>query len=109
MGHGNPKYSSIHALLTKEEPLIFSLLLMQKAMRYDIKEKCNERVTTLSKWINEGYLLFIQMIVNGMAFCTFDHRIPLASVNSVQTQGDVFINKFGYIDVSHFHMMIHKK
>ncbi|XP_060754280.1 verrucotoxin subunit beta-like [Neoarius graeffei] len=43
----------------------------------------------------EGY----EVIVNGLGFCTFNHRFPLDKVTTLDIRGDVFMNTFGIIEV----------
>ncbi|XP_047659633.1 galectin-4-like [Tachysurus fulvidraco] len=40
-----------------------------------------------------------EIIVNGLPFSTFAHRMPVEKVNSIQITVDVFINNFSIIDV----------
>ncbi|KAI5629134.1 hypothetical protein C0J50_8033, partial [Silurus asotus] len=38
-----------------------------------------------------------EVIVNGLKYCTFDHRIPVDKVTTLGIFGDVFMNKFSII------------
>ncbi|XP_047677998.1 uncharacterized protein LOC113650748 isoform X2 [Tachysurus fulvidraco] len=42
----------------------------------------------------EGYEVF----VNGLQYCMFKHRVPLAVISSLGVRGDVFVNFIGVID-----------
>ncbi|KAF5909282.1 verrucotoxin subunit beta-like, partial [Clarias magur] len=39
-----------------------------------------------------------EVIVNGLGYATFNHRIPVEKVNSIQIRDDVFINNFGIFE-----------
>ncbi|KAI5089920.1 verrucotoxin subunit beta-like, partial [Silurus meridionalis] len=39
------------------------------------------------------------VIVNGLKYCTFNHRIPVDKVTTLGIVGDVFMNKFSIIEV----------
>ncbi|XP_053085716.1 cytolytic toxin-alpha [Pangasianodon hypophthalmus] len=45
-----------------------------------------------------------EVIVNGLGFCTFNHRIAVEKVNSILISEDVFMNNFGIIEVDDVNM-----
>ncbi|KAF7689440.1 verrucotoxin subunit beta-like [Silurus meridionalis] len=40
-----------------------------------------------------------EVIVNGLKYCTFDHRLPVDKVTTLGIDGDVFMNNFSIIEV----------
>ncbi|MCJ8748057.1 hypothetical protein PDJAM_G00160570 [Pangasius djambal] len=50
----------------------------------------------------EGY----EVIVNGLLYCTFAHRIPVDKVTTVDIRGDVFMNKFSIIEVDDINLNV---
>lgn len=84
----------------------FDIIMIVRTDGYEVwfMEKIN-KVKTLSKWINTSYILFAQVIVNGMSFCVFNHRIAVEKVNTLSITYDVFMNNFGIFEVSQFHML----
>lgn len=45
-------------------------------------------------------------MVNGLEYCTFNHRIPVDKVTTLGVRGDVFMNTVSIIEVSHFYHFI---
>ncbi|KAI5089921.1 verrucotoxin subunit beta-like [Silurus meridionalis] len=43
------------------------------------------------------------VIVNGLKYCTFDHRIPVDKVTTLGINEDVFMNNFSIIEVGYFY------
>lgn len=41
----------------------------------------------------------VQVYVNGLQLCMFNHRVPLENVSAVSIYGDVAIPIYGFIDV----------
>ncbi|XP_027035054.2 cytolytic toxin-alpha-like [Tachysurus fulvidraco] len=45
-----------------------------------------------------------EVIVNGMPCCTFTYRMPVEKINSIQVNGDVFMNTFATLEVGSVNM-----
>ncbi|XP_034158235.2 cytolytic toxin-alpha [Pangasianodon hypophthalmus] len=50
----------------------------------------------------EGY----EVIVNGLEYCTFNHRMPVDKVTTLGIWGDVFMNNFGFTEVDDVNMKV---
>ncbi|KAB5523552.1 hypothetical protein PHYPO_G00153830 [Pangasianodon hypophthalmus] len=50
----------------------------------------------------EGY----EVIVNGLLYCTFNHRMPVDKVTTVRILGDVFMNIFSIIEVDDINLKV---
>ncbi|XP_053333631.1 stonustoxin subunit alpha-like [Clarias gariepinus] len=47
-----------------------------------------------------------EVIVNGLEFCTFDHRIPVDKVTFLSIMGDVFMNTLRFIEVEDVNLKV---
>ncbi|KAF4075278.1 hypothetical protein AMELA_G00232620 [Ameiurus melas] len=50
----------------------------------------------------EGY----EVMVNGLEYCTYNHRIPVDKVTTLDIRGDVFMNTFGIIEVENVNLKV---
>lgn len=53
-----------------------------------------------------NFHVFVQVFVNGREFCSFEFRLPMQKVSTLQIHGDVLINTCAIIHVSHKYIHI---